>query len=756
MVDISYNLFKLLYNNCFFDDRFNLFHSLILASDLDNFFVLPDHFFNLLNYDWHFNNFLDDALNVPVHINNLRNNSFHLHNLWNFYYFLMYPFHFIYFGNCDCSINDFFHNLLGCDDFLDDTLNWHYFLNNPFHLFDTFSNVRNFLHNFFVLNTVYYLLFDLCQLVDLHNLFPNCYNLFNNLGNLHYLFNDFSDRNNFLNYFFSWNRDLNWHNNLPINLDDLSTFDGEVNYFFNLNSPWYFLDNFNHLLDNDLIVNYLLFIFGHFYEFINDSLHDSFYFNIDIFRNLNFHNFVLNHWDLNDSLHFFYFFLDDNFWNHSLNNLGDFHNFLNDSRHNNDFLHYFLYFDHFGNLHHFLNNFFNRNFNFFNSVNVSDHFDYLLFDIFDWLRDIYVVVHYFLHLHHLGFFDDDGIPEINLLYDCVFNSLYDWFFNELLDSNYALVDDWHLDDPFNLFGDFSYDLNWNFHLDHNLFNSLLNHNLLNHPFHLLDHLHYPLHRHNFLYDLRDLYDSFYCLNYGDGLFDNSVNYFIPHFDVIVNLLGYYYLLLRDDNLNKPFNFHNFGNLNHSFYNLFNNHWDLLDNLNDPFSLHNFLNNYFHLLHLSFYMIDNFLHLNYSFNFYWPLFNPLHNLNFRHLSNNFYNPLHNLRNVNDFFNGSFDRHHFLHNIRNDRGDFKRNIDNFLNFPYFLHLYDFFYYLLNCNYLWHLHNSVHNFLYDFLDFDNLRNDSENFQDIIDIYDSHDFLIYHSNNSLINFKNCACPFP
>lgn len=225
VVDISYNLFKLLYNNCFFDDRFNLFHSLILASDLDNFFVLPDHFFNLLNYDWHFNNFLDDALNVPVHINNLRNNSLHLHNLWNFYYFLMYPFHFIYFGNCDCSINDFFHNLLGCDDFLDDTLNWHYFLNNPFHLFDTFSNVRNFLHNFFVLNTVYYLLFDLCQLMDLHNLFPNRYDLFNNLGNLHYLFNDFSDRNNFLNYFFSWNWDLNWHNNLPINLDDLNTFD---------------------------------------------------------------------------------------------------------------------------------------------------------------------------------------------------------------------------------------------------------------------------------------------------------------------------------------------------------------------------------------------------------------------------------------------------------------------------------------------------------------------------------------------------
>jgi hypothetical protein len=52
--------------------------------------------------------------------------------------------------------------------------------------------------------------------------------------------------------------------------------------------------------------------------------------------------------------------------------------------------------------------------------------------------------------------------------------------------------------------------------------------------------------------------------------------------------------------------------------------------------------------------------------------------------------------------------------------------------------------------HFNNAFNDFLDNFFDFNDLGDNSEHLQYVIDVDNSHDFLIDHSDNSLIDFQS------
>lgn len=146
-------------------------------------------------------------------------------------------------------------------------------------------------------------------------------------------------------------------------------------------------------------------------------------------------------------------------------------------------------------------------------------------------------------------------------------------------------------------------------------------------------------------------------------------------------------------------------------------------LNRFFYFYYLLNYFFFLKNLCF----NLFHGDWFFNYCW---------NFNYL----------------FFN-SWYFNKFLFNLIINLSNFNRSINNLLNFYIFR---------LNNNcilgtlYRHHFRNfntSFHYLLDYLLNLNDLRNHSEDFKNIINTDNSHDFLIDHTNNSFIDFKNYSC---
>lgn len=265
VVNIPNNLFEFFDNDCFFNDRLNFLYSFIFISYFNNFFIFSNYLFDLLNDNWNFNYFFNNVLNISVHIDDLRNDSLNLYYFWNLNNLFLKSFHLIYFWNSSCSFNHFFNNLLSCNNLLDNSLNRYYFLDYLFYLFDFLGNIWDFFNNFLVLNVVYNLFFYSSNFIDMNNLLFNCDYFLHNLRYLNRFFNNFSNRNDFLNYFFCWNRNLNWHNDLSLNFDNLRRLNCQMHDLFNLNVARNFFDNFNNLFNNNLIIDNLLFVFRNFH-----------------------------------------------------------------------------------------------------------------------------------------------------------------------------------------------------------------------------------------------------------------------------------------------------------------------------------------------------------------------------------------------------------------------------------------------------------------------------------------------------------
>lgn len=176
----------------------------------------------------------------------------------------MNSFYFIHFGNCCGSLDNFLYYLLSSHDLLNDLLDWDDFLNDPLNLFDSFSNVRNFLYDLFVLNVVHNFFFNLRDFLNLDNfLFESNY-LLDYLRNLNRPLNNLSDGNNFLHDFFGWNWNFNGYNNLSFNFNHFQIFKSKMNYFFYFYISWHFPNNLNNLFNDNFIADNSFFIFWNF------------------------------------------------------------------------------------------------------------------------------------------------------------------------------------------------------------------------------------------------------------------------------------------------------------------------------------------------------------------------------------------------------------------------------------------------------------------------------------------------------------
>ena len=84
MIDISHRFFELFKNNSLLYNFFYFFHTFILVTKLNYFFMLCGDFFHFLHYDRYLHYLLNDILDISVHIDQLRNHFLDLYYLWHF------------------------------------------------------------------------------------------------------------------------------------------------------------------------------------------------------------------------------------------------------------------------------------------------------------------------------------------------------------------------------------------------------------------------------------------------------------------------------------------------------------------------------------------------------------------------------------------------------------------------------------------------------------------------------------------------
>ena len=101
MVDVSDCLFEFLKNHSSFHNSFNFFHCFILITNLNNFFIFFNNFFDPFHDDWDLDNLLNNILNVFVDIDELRNNLFNLYDSWHFNEFFFEALNFVDLGHDD-------------------------------------------------------------------------------------------------------------------------------------------------------------------------------------------------------------------------------------------------------------------------------------------------------------------------------------------------------------------------------------------------------------------------------------------------------------------------------------------------------------------------------------------------------------------------------------------------------------------------------------------------------------------------------
>ena len=103
--------------------------------------------------------------------------------------------------------------------------------------------------------------------------------------------------------------------------------------------------------------------------------------------------------------------------------------------------------------------------------------------------------------------------------------------------------------------------------------------------------------------------------------------------------------------------------------------------------------------------------------------------FDYLLNDSWN-LYNLFNIFLYQDGLFD------NKFNVLDNFNWDVNDSFDFLYLWYLDDLLDDLLNCNHLWNFNYSVDDLFDDSFYLNDLGNDSEDLQDVIDVYDSHNF--------------------
>ena len=750
MVDISDSFFEFLEDNCFFNNPFNFLNRLILISHLNNLFVFFNDLFDSLHNYWDFYYLLNNVLYVSVDIDELRNNPFNLNNLWNFNNLLFDSFDFVDLGDDNCFFNDLFHNLLGSHDFSDNIMNWDDLLDEFFDLLDFSSNIRNFLDDFlyFSVGDNFFFNLDNFNRLRFDGVLNN--NFFHDSGNLNNLLDSFLHRNKFFNYSVNRNRYFDRNDNLFLDLHHTRHFNLTVNDLFHRNVSGDFLDNFDDSFNNYLLRNDSFLNIPELNDLVDNLFNNSVNFDVDVLLNNDFLNSVLDNRNLNNSFHLFDPFLNNDFGDNSLDNLGYFHNFFNHSGNNDHLFNNLFNFNDFGNFNHFLNDFLNWNLDLFDSINMSQHLHYLFFNIFDGFGNFDVVIDDFLHFNCLRLFNNDGISDFHNNGYLSFNGLNNGLFDNYFDLDYSLVNDRHLHNSFDLLRNFFDHLNSLSNNFLNLFDSVNSYYLFNNNLNFFWNFNSVGHSDNFLDNLRYLHNSFLSLDNDNRFFNNSVDNLISYFDMVFNFLSCYHIYFFDNFLNNLFDLDDFGYLHDFFHNFF----DIDRHFN------NFLYNFFNSDYLLFVNLDLF---DFSLDVVDDLLNSDRSIDFNNLLNNLLDSLKLGNLLNDFNDSVLDGGNFhwflddsldMNNLVLDRIDndwyLNRNWNLFLNFPNFLNFDYFFHNFFDSYNLRNLHDTVNNFFNNFFNFDNFRDNSEDLQDVVNVDNSHDFLVDHANDTFVNLKS------
>lgn len=146
----------------------------------------------------------------------------------------------------------------------------------------------------------------------------------------------------------------------------------------------------------------------------------------------------------------------------------------------------------------------------------------------------------------------------------------------------------------------------------------------------------------------------------------------------------------------------------------------------------------------------FFNLNDSFHFYDFLNDLLYCHNLRNFLNDLDNSFNDLRHFNDSFNNLFNLDNLFNYVGDDNWHFERYVNDSFDFLDLFNFDDFFGDFINSDNLWDFDDSFDNFFNNFLYFNDFRNNSENFEDIVNVNNSHDLLPDHSNDSFVHFKD------
>lgn len=153
------------------------------------------------------------------------------------------------------------------------------------------------------------------------------------------------------------------------------------------------------------------------------------------------------------------------------------------------------------------------------------------------------------------------------------------------------------------------------------------------------------------------------------------------------------------------------------------------------------------------MVNYSFYLDNSLYFHNILSDNLHLNYFGHLSLNLNKSLHYCRHLYNSFDNILDWNYFLDLSIINNWLFEWDIYNTINLSDLFYFHNLLNYSINCDNLWDFNYSFYNFLHNFLYFYNLGDNSEYFKYVINIYNSHNFLSDHTNDSFIHLWDYSC---
>ncbi len=442
--------------------------------------------------------------------------------------------------------------------------------------------------------------------------------------------------------------------------------------------------------------------------------------------------------------------VDNNSVDNFLNNLRNFDNLLNHSWNNNDFFYNFFNLHNFGYFNHLFNDLIDIDSNLFYSFNHFWNLDNLLNHYLYWLLNNDFYNSNGLNLNDLRNFDNSVFIDNNFDDLSVLNFLNSNLSDNFWDFLYSLNDHWNVVSSFNNFLNLSNSLEWSFNNSFNFFYSFFVNYLFLNNFDFLDDWDLNSNFNNLLNHLRNFNNSFVDLIDNNwSLVDNfdNVCYFLNVIDnfpcsLNFNFFNNDFLLFGEDVI-----FVDFHNL---FYNLLNDCWHF-KNLFDDF----FNNDYFFLDHFNFSVlndrhVDNFLNNSWNLNMYDFLNNNFDSDYFWNFDDSFYDLFNDSWNFNWLLDFSFNNNNFVMIDIDVFIDLDWDVNDFLDFNNLSLLNDSFDNLLDWHDLRNFNDSVNNFLDNFFDLNNLRDNSEDFKNIVNVDNIHNFCIDHTDNSLIDIED------